>query len=183
MRKLDVTTPHFTDRVAEAQQLVASRDQTRRSPRGTGSFSATLEKHKTNDRQPRRRGATACTANPPGNVLSTKNGPLSSTLRPVQWGPVEFDLAHVPKRSSSTIRTLTRKLIGECRGLVLAMVAAWRWDAGDEFPERATSSPRTRQHTTQGATGGQRSSFYAAISRSAGQHPTRSWQCPLVGVG
>src|SRR5471030_321106 len=28
MRKLDVTTPHFTDRVAEAQQLVASRDQT-----------------------------------------------------------------------------------------------------------------------------------------------------------
>src|SRR2546423_10664163 len=28
MRKLDVTTPHFTDRVAEAQQLVASRDHT-----------------------------------------------------------------------------------------------------------------------------------------------------------
>jgi hypothetical protein len=28
MRKLDVTTPHFTDRVAEAQQLVASRDRT-----------------------------------------------------------------------------------------------------------------------------------------------------------
>src|SRR5271169_4159055 len=28
MRKLDVTTPPFTDRVSEAQQLVASRDQT-----------------------------------------------------------------------------------------------------------------------------------------------------------
>src|SRR6478752_7528961 len=28
MRELDITTPHFTDRVAEAQQLVASRDQT-----------------------------------------------------------------------------------------------------------------------------------------------------------
>jgi len=28
MRKLDVTTPHFTDRVEEAQQLVASRDHT-----------------------------------------------------------------------------------------------------------------------------------------------------------
>jgi hypothetical protein len=25
-------------------------------------------------------------------------------------------------------------LLAECRGLVLAMVAAWRWDAGDEFP-------------------------------------------------
>ena len=41
MRKIDVTTPHFTDRVAEAQQLVASRDRTRRSPTRTGSFSAT----------------------------------------------------------------------------------------------------------------------------------------------
>ena len=28
MRKLDVVTPHFTDRVSEAQQLVANRDQT-----------------------------------------------------------------------------------------------------------------------------------------------------------
>src|SRR6266540_4452209 len=28
MRKLDVTTPHFTDRVAAAQQLVATRDRT-----------------------------------------------------------------------------------------------------------------------------------------------------------
>ncbi len=28
MRQLDITTPHFTDRVAEAQQLVASRDHT-----------------------------------------------------------------------------------------------------------------------------------------------------------
>src|SRR4051794_6181364 len=28
MRKLDVTTPHFTDRVAEAQQLIAGRDRT-----------------------------------------------------------------------------------------------------------------------------------------------------------
>ncbi len=28
MRKLDVETPYFTDRVAEAEQLVASRDQT-----------------------------------------------------------------------------------------------------------------------------------------------------------
>src|SRR2546430_246037 len=28
MRKLDVRTPHFTDRVADAQQLVASRDRT-----------------------------------------------------------------------------------------------------------------------------------------------------------
>src|SRR5258708_33733636 len=28
MRKLDVPTPHFTDRIEQAQQLVASRDRT-----------------------------------------------------------------------------------------------------------------------------------------------------------
>jgi len=29
-----------------------------------------------------------------------------------------------------------KDLLIECRGLVLAMVAAWRWDPGDQFPDR-----------------------------------------------
>jgi len=41
MRKLDVATPHFTDRVEQAQQLVASRDDTPALADATGSCSAT----------------------------------------------------------------------------------------------------------------------------------------------
>jgi hypothetical protein len=51
-------------------------------------------------------------------------------------GPVEFDLAHVPEEVIEHYPDADQELLGECRGLVLAMVAAWRWDAGDQFPNR-----------------------------------------------
>jgi hypothetical protein len=51
-------------------------------------------------------------------------------------GPVEFDLAHVPENVSARYAAADEALLIECRGLVLAMVAAWRWDPGDQFPDR-----------------------------------------------
>ncbi len=135
MLKLDVTTPHFTDRVAEAQQLVASRDRTpaladvdrellgstlsslRRTIAGRGAAEQLLhgEPH-------------------PGNVLGTKDGPLFIDLETCCHGPVEFDLAHVPEAVVEHYPGVDQELLGECRLLVLAMVAAWRWDADDQFP-------------------------------------------------
>ena len=41
MRNVDVTVPHFTDRVAWAQRLVARRDDTPALADGTGSCSPT----------------------------------------------------------------------------------------------------------------------------------------------
>ena len=49
-------------------------------------------------------------------------------------GPVEFDLAHVPEQVSVIYPGADRELLAECRILVLAMVAAWRWSPGDQFP-------------------------------------------------
>ncbi|MFI4935553.1 MAG: aminoglycoside phosphotransferase family protein [Caulobacterales bacterium] len=135
MRKLDVSTPHFTDRVAEAQQLLASRDQTpaladadRELLSNTlGSLRRTIAD---------RGGAEQLLHGEPhsGNLLSTKNGPLFIDLETCCRGPVEFDLAHVPEAVSEHYRDADQDLLGECRLLVLAMVAAWRWDAGDQFP-------------------------------------------------
>jgi hypothetical protein len=70
----------------------------------------------------------------PGNVLSTRNGPLFIDLETCCRGPVEFDLAHVPQEVSERYPDVDRDLLGDCRLLVLAMVAAWRWDPGDRFP-------------------------------------------------
>ena len=70
----------------------------------------------------------------PGNVLSTKNGLLFIDLETCCRGPVEFDLAHVPEEVSEHYPGVDQGLLRECRQLVLAMVAAWRWDAGDQFP-------------------------------------------------
>ena len=135
MRKLDVTAPHFTDRVAEAQQLVASRDHT---PALADDDRALLS---TTLRSLRRaigdRGAAEQLLHGephPGNLLSTKTGPLFIDLETCCRGPIEFDLAHVPEEVSECYPDVDHELLRECRILMLAMIAAWRWDRDDQFP-------------------------------------------------
>jgi hypothetical protein len=133
--KLDVLTPHFTDRAAEAQQIVASRDH---SP-GLADPDRELLSNTLRGltRAIRDRGADEQLLHGephPGNLLNTKIGPLFIDLETACRGPVEFDLAHVPEDVSAGYPDIDEGLLGECRGLVLAMVAAWRWDRSDEFP-------------------------------------------------
>jgi phosphotransferase family enzyme len=134
MRKLDVTTPHFTDRVAEAQQLVASRDRTPALPDADRELlSHTLRSLR---RAIGDRGAAEQLLHGEphvGNVLRTKSGPLFIDLETCCRGPVEFD-AHVPQEVSERYPGADQELLRECRILVLAMVAAWRWDRGDQLP-------------------------------------------------
>jgi len=68
-------------------------------------------------------------------MLSTESGLLFVDLETCCRGPVEFDLAHVPEAVSDRYPDADRELLPECRALVLAMVAAWRWDPGDQFPD------------------------------------------------
>ena len=135
MRTLDITAPHFTDRVAEAQQLVASRHRTPAlADADRELLSHTLRSLR---RASSDRGAEEQLLHGephPGNVLRTKNGPLFIDLETCCRGPVEFDLAHVPEEVSERYPGVDQELLGECRMLVLAMVAAWRCDPGDRFP-------------------------------------------------
>jgi aminoglycoside phosphotransferase (APT) family kinase protein len=136
MRKLDVATPHFTDRVAEAEQLVASRDQTPALDDADRAFlGETLQSLR---RMIADRGAAEQLLHGephPGNLLITKTGPLFIDLESCCRGPIEFDLAHAPEAVARRYPDVDQDLLGDCRGLVLAMVAAWRWDAGDQFPD------------------------------------------------
>jgi thiamine kinase-like enzyme len=135
MRKVDVTTLHFTDRVAEAHQLVASRER-------TPALAAADRELLSNTLASLRRAISDRGAAEqhlhgephPGNLLTTRNGPLFIDLETCCRGPVEFDLAHVPEEVSERYRDADQALVSECRGLVLAMVAAWRYDPGDQFP-------------------------------------------------
>jgi len=135
MRKVDVAIPRFTDRIAEAEKVVANPDLSpeladadreflggrlrslRRATDGRGALEQLLhgEPH-------------------PGNVLSTTNGPLFIDLETCCRGSIEFDLAHVPEAVCEHYPSIDRGLLDECRQLVLAMVAAWRWRRGDQFP-------------------------------------------------
>jgi Phosphotransferase enzyme family len=151
MRKLDVTTPHFTDRVAEAQQLVASRDRTPALPDADRELlSHTLRNLR---RAIGDRGAAEQLLHGEphlGNVLRTKNGPLFIDLETCCRGPVEFDLAHVPQEVSELYPGADQELLRECRILVLAMVAAWRWDPGDQLP----NGPRAARELLNALRGG-----------------------------
>ena len=135
MRKLDVTSPSFTDRVAEAEELVASADLT---PELTDPDRELLSSALGSLRRSiAERGAREQLLHGephPGNVLSTKEGPLFIDLETCCRGPVEFDLAHVPEEVSNLYLGIDRALLNDCRQLVLAMVAAWRWDRDDQFP-------------------------------------------------
>jgi Phosphotransferase enzyme family len=135
MRKLDVPAPHFTDRVDQAQRLVASRDHT--------PALANADRRLLGDtlRDLRRRISDCGSAEQllhgephPGNVLTTKNGLLFIDLETCCRGPVEFDLAHAPEEVSEQYPGTNQDLLRECRILVLAMITTWRWDRGDQLP-------------------------------------------------
>ena len=136
MRQVDMTTPHFTDRVAEAQWLVESRDHTPDLPDADRELLSNTLRSLRRGIADRGAPEQLLHGEPhPGNVLKTKMGLLLVDLETCCRGPVEFDLAHVPDEVSEHYPDADQELLRECRILMLAMVAAWRWDRDDQFPD------------------------------------------------
>jgi Ser/Thr protein kinase RdoA (MazF antagonist) len=135
MREVDLPAPHFTDRIAQAQWLVGNRAQT---PELADAERDLL----TNTLRSLRRAIDDRGADEqllhgephPGNLLRTKKGLLFIDLETCCRGPVEFDIAHAPEEVSEHYPAVNQDLLRECRILMLAMVAAWRWDRDDQFP-------------------------------------------------
>jgi len=135
MRGLDVPAQHFTDRVGQAQQLVASRDRTPALPDADRELlDDTLRSFR---RAVCARGGAEQLLHGephPGNMLPTNDGPLFIDFETCCRGPVEFDLAHAPEEVSGHYPGVDQALLRECRILVLAMITTWRWDRGDQLP-------------------------------------------------
>jgi hypothetical protein len=135
MRQIDVTAPHFTDRVQEAQSLVDNRAHTPElADTDRELLSETLRVLR---RTIGERGADEQLLHGephPGNLLRTKKGLLFVDLETCCRGPVEFDIAHAPDDVSVHYPTANQDLLRECRILMLAMIATWRWDRDDQFP-------------------------------------------------
>ena len=135
MARLDVVAPHFSGRVKEAQWLVASMTEPHGLKTPTESSSSTTLRSCSRRIGERSSPEQLLHGEPhPANVLTTSGGLLFIDLESCCRGPVEFDLAHVPEAVGEAYSGVDRELIRECRRLVLAMVAAWRWDTDDQFP-------------------------------------------------
>lgn len=138
MLRVEMVTPDWTDRVADALALVGSPDRTPELPGGDRQFligSLRALRQRIGDHgapeqilhgEPHR-----------GNVLRTKQGLLFVDMETCCRGPVEFDLAYVPEDVVALYPGANSELLRECRALMLAMVAAWRWDRDDQFPDGA----------------------------------------------
>ena len=135
MQHVDVTTPHFTDRVREAQLLVGSRDRTPE----LGDADRDLLVNTFSRVMPVIAGRGAAEqllhGEPhPGNVLNTRNGPLFIDLETACRGPGRIRPRARPDGGQRVLSGIDHALLDECRVLVIAMVAAWRLDPEDQFP-------------------------------------------------
>lgn len=135
MRTVDMVTPHFTDRVESAQQLVADRGLTPDLPDADRLLLAdtlrtlrqAIEEHGAPEQllhgEPH-----------PGNLLATQQGPLFIDLETCCRGPIEFDLAHAPDDVADRYPGVDQDLLRDCRILMLAIIIMWRWDRDDQLP-------------------------------------------------
>jgi hypothetical protein len=146
LRPLEVRAPHFTDRVADAQRLIADRAQTPEllgpdrellgdilsglsvgiSGLGTGEQVLHGEPHV-------------------GNLLRTREGLLFVDFETCCRGPVEFDIAHglLPDEDGHMLPAAdvcehypgaNQDLIDQCGLLIWAMITTWRWQRDDRLP-------------------------------------------------
>jgi aminoglycoside phosphotransferase (APT) family kinase protein len=135
LRQLEVTTPHVLDRVAAVRQDVASREVTPDLADTDRSFLADTLRDLRRSIVNRHAPEQLLHGEPhPGNMLITKNGPLFIDFENTAHGPVEYDLGWVPREVGDRYSDADHDLVGECRGLVLAMVAAYRWRRDDQHP-------------------------------------------------
>lgn len=134
MRTVDLPSRRFTDRIAEAHHVVSL------SPELADADRVLLEGRLTGLRQAIDEFGAAeqlIHGEPhPGNLLGTRHGPVFIDFETLCRGPIELDLAHVPETASDHYPGADQELLALCRELVLAMIAAWRWQFDDEFPDR-----------------------------------------------
>ena len=135
LRQVVVTTPHFMDRVAAVQEDVANRDVTPDLVATDRRFLMDLLRDLSWAIVNRQAREQLLHGEPhSGNVLSTENGLLFIDFENTCRGPVEYDLGWVPAQVSDRYSGADQDLIGKCRGLVLAMVTAYRWRRDDHHP-------------------------------------------------
>ena len=140
LRQVDLRAPHFTDRLADIRRWLADPDLTP----DLAQEDRVLLADRIANPGPLFAGGGAAEqllhGEPhPWNVLSTSDGLRFFDFENCARGPVEYDLAWVPEAVSERARDADQDLVAECRGVVLALVAAHRWRRDDQHPSGRAS--------------------------------------------
>lgn len=138
LRRIDLAdAPHFTDRVAAALDAVEDRGRSPELTDADRTFLGDTLRGLAAEIGGDRTGDQLLHGEPhPGNLLSTRRGPLFVDLATCCRGPVEFDLAHAPEEVAEHYAGADPDLVRRCRALNWALFCAWRWRTEDQMPDR-----------------------------------------------
>jgi aminoglycoside phosphotransferase (APT) family kinase protein len=135
LNQIDLVAPHFTDRVADAQRVVADLEQSPELQEPDRELLSNTLSRLSAAISARGSGDQLLHGEPhPGNLLNTTRGPLFVDLETCCLGPVEFDIAHAPEQVGGHYPGADQDRLDLCRILMRAMVTSWRWDREDQFP-------------------------------------------------
>ena len=135
LRQTDLRAPRFTDRIASAQRQASDPERTPALPGPDRELLSNTLGSLSNSISRRCASEQLLHGEPhPGNVLSTRRGPLFVDLGTCCRGPVEFDLAHAPEKAAEHYPGVDHDLIRQCRILTLALFTTWRWRHDDQLP-------------------------------------------------
>ena len=146
LRQIDVSAPHFTDRVAEAQRLVADQNQTPELAGADRELLGNTLSRLTVGISGHGTGEQLLHGEPHlGNLLRTREGLLFVDFETCCRGPVEFDTAHAlgPSEIGRMLPAegvhehypgANQDVIDQCRILTWAMITTWRWRRDDQLP-------------------------------------------------
>lgn len=136
LRQTDLAAPHFTDQVAGAQAEVGDRARTPALSGPDREFlGSTLSRLSASISRGSAREQLLHGEPHPGNLLSTRRGPLFVDLGGCCRGPVEFDVAHAPEEVDEQYPGVDHDLIRQCRTLMWALFTTWRWQHDDQLPD------------------------------------------------
>jgi hypothetical protein len=146
LRQLKVRAPHFTDRVAEAQRLIADREETPELLRPDRELLGDVLRRMSTGISGLGTDEQVLHGEPHvGNLLRTREGLLFIDFETCCRGPVEFDIAHglLPDEDGHMLPSAdvceqypgaNQDLIDQCRLLIWAMITTWRWQRDDQLP-------------------------------------------------
>jgi hypothetical protein len=146
LRQIEVSAPHFTDRVAGAQRLVDDREQTPELVGANRQLLGDTLSRLSSGITGRGAGEQVLHGEPHlGNVLRTRRGLLFVDLETCCRGPVEFDIAHglLPSEDGRMLPAegvcehypgANQDAVEQCRILIWAMITTWRWRRDDQLP-------------------------------------------------
>ena len=137
LRQIDLTAPHITERIAGWAEELRDREQTPELPDPERDFLSTTLSRVQNVIQRRDTGDQLLHGEPhPGNVLSTRTGPLFIDLHTCQRGPVEYDIAFLPEDAAARYPGANQYLVHQFRVLMWVGFTTMRWRQSDQFPDR-----------------------------------------------